>query len=752
MPRQRIAVGLVILMVWSGFTSAGCNTTSTTTAARGDVPAPAGASAPAAQAPAATPLLPPAPPSDIRDASQRLASATPKSAFDVDLKAAELGPDINRLFAFVRNDVRTEIYAGELRGARGTLIARAGNAWDKAALLADLLRHHGREVRFARGRLAPDRAAAQVARMFDEANRPSKAAPIALPDAVLAQGRALQARIESRWRRAHADLLAALDRGGVALGKSAPVPDAVLIDEASDHAWIEYRDGDRWIALDPAGAAQPGESAATPAETFAQIPDALTHRVTLRVKVEERRNQAVTEREAFVWTTTAAALHGANIVLAHRMDRTPLGRWLATPVLFVDGRAYGALAFSDAGLDVAAKTSDGLVADASKQVQGVGAVSGLFGQAAQPPTQPPAGGELTAVSLEVEFVDPSGHSDVVRRPLLDRLGADARKTKKEGTAPAAPLTVVDNVPRELGVLYGLAVTSGALDPSMVAAHVAPSLGVVDDSTALRALSPGQSQLPPDARARLKRVAESLPTVLSGAAQTFHVLSQRLAARVAPSDGTLLWYEAFPRVVIVSADPAAPAPSIDLRRNALRVVARNVPGDAIVRANLARGVLDGVIEDALVESSLAGVRSAVSVSTVAILDRAREQNIAVVSRADGRHVTVLPERSPSVGGSARSGWWQIDPATGETIGVLDNGLHGAQSWSEQAAINRAIAQPAARVIVAAPSAEQAYWAGYTAGAADAGSFNSGVVAGGLVGVIMVVLGATVAFLTIDKWGK
>jgi transglutaminase-like putative cysteine protease len=737
MPRQPIAAGLVVMMVVSAFTSTGCGRSPAVAATQ--------AAASSAAAPAVAVARPqPASPVDVRDAGTRLAALAPPSAFDVDRKATELGNDVPRLFGFVRDDVRTQIYAGVLRGARGTLIANAGNAWDKATLLAALLRHHGREVRFARGRLGADRAAALVTKMFDEAGRQRPVPAIALPDGVTAQAKAMQARIESRWRAAQADLLSALDRGGVALGRSAPVADSVLIEEAADHAWVEYRDGDRWIALDPAAAAQPGETATTAVETFAKVPDALQHRVTFRVKVEERRNQSLRERDAFVWTTTAAALHGANVLLANRTDRTPLGRWLATPTLFVDDQAYAALSFTDAGLDLSVGPG-AIVTDASRQVQGVDAISGMFGQPPAPVSQPPVGGELTAVSLEVEFTDPSGRSDVVRRSLLDRLGTAARAARKEGTAPAAPFTVTANIPLELTGYYACAVTSGALDPSLVAGHIASSLGVVNDSLSPeKRAAAADNRLPPDAQARLERTAGNLPAVLQGTAQAVHLLSQRLARRIVSPGGTLLWYEATPRLVVVSLDPTAAAPSIDLRRNPLRLIARNVAGDVIVRANLARGVLDGVIEDAVVESSLAGVQKAVSVSTVAILERAREQHIPVVTRSDGQQMTVLPETAPSIAGTSRSAWWRVDPATGETIGVLDNGLHGAQSWAEQRAIQREIDAAAARAIGDAAKAQQSYAAAYAAGY-RAGA-DAGLLAGGIIAAVMAVLAlAVVAFI-------
>jgi transglutaminase-like putative cysteine protease len=49
--------------------------------------------------------------------------------------AARLGYDPDALFAFVRDEIHYEAYAGVLRGAKGTLWARAGNAADQAVLL-----------------------------------------------------------------------------------------------------------------------------------------------------------------------------------------------------------------------------------------------------------------------------------------------------------------------------------------------------------------------------------------------------------------------------------------------------------------------------------------------------------------------------------------------------------------------------------------------------------------------------------------
>ena len=84
---------------------------------------------------------------------------TASDADPVGALAQDLNFDTDRIFRFVADDVRYEPYAGILRGARGTLAARAGNSLDKSLLLAALLDASLVRYRFARGPLDPTTAA-----------------------------------------------------------------------------------------------------------------------------------------------------------------------------------------------------------------------------------------------------------------------------------------------------------------------------------------------------------------------------------------------------------------------------------------------------------------------------------------------------------------------------------------------------------------------------------------------------------------
>jgi len=126
--------------------------------------------------PASSPPSPPTPglralaaPQNLSTNLERagqMARAAPAAGYDVSARARELGPDVDTVLTFVRDRVRYEVYAGVLRGPRGTLMTLAGNSYDKSALFGALLTAHGVRVRYARARLSEEQAGVLVSRMF----------------------------------------------------------------------------------------------------------------------------------------------------------------------------------------------------------------------------------------------------------------------------------------------------------------------------------------------------------------------------------------------------------------------------------------------------------------------------------------------------------------------------------------------------------------------------------------------------------
>jgi hypothetical protein len=645
---------------------------------------------------------------------KRIAESPEPSVFSVEKTADQIGNNPASLFAYVHDHVRTQIYRGVLRGARATLMGGAGNAWDQSLLLAAMLRHHGREVRFAHAQLSPEISAKIVDRMFADAARPGTpgSQPVQVPDSVRARHRSKLQQMQKDRLSAKADLLKALDRAGLSLGDSA-ASEQTLESEAGDHLFVEYHDGDRWVALDPVAAAAPGDSVASDQESFPEIPDAFYHHVTIRVMIEERHNGKLQQDEALQFPTTAAALHGEQVLLSHRFDHGITGEWRATPVLQIGDQAYGARTFREAGLVLQESNSrQDLIGQAHQAVGGLGKVTDLFNNSTTPSSTAPADG-FTAEYLDVEFIDPAKHSDTVRREMIDRIGAVARVNNKTGSAPLTPITTANDVPVELTGIYALAFAAGPLNPSLPLRRLSSAEGLIKDAEGLRQAGPSQNKpLSSEDLERLRRVLDGFPVLLQASAESVLAVSQGFAGSLRIHGSPTLFYESTPRLVIASSDLTSGV-ALDLRRNSLRGLSRKASASELVRANVARSVADAAIEgDVLRRKAEPGQLAAIN-----IFDQARTQHIPLIAVRGGAPVTSLqasdialarmagatpgslliaPERTPSANPS-HFAWWKLDPATGEAISVLDTGLNGFQEPVEEGTIEARVISPMAKTL-------------------------------------------------------
>ena len=257
--------------------------------------------------------------------------------------ALDLEYDADMIFRFVADEIRYEPYTGILRGAQGTLAARAGNSVDKALLLAALLDASLIQYRFARGPMdeasatritesmatdlggAREAAADPFVRGGEAIAATAPAAPTSGPLAALyeQQARAIEADGRTRLELARSRLgdtmtmlSDALVEAGVRLpaDTDVPLPGA----ETADHTWVEMRSGASWVNLDPTlAAAQPGVALTTASETLDRLPDDLRYGVAFDVLVERVEGGQLVTRSVLRYDDFADQLAGAPVTFSH---------------------------------------------------------------------------------------------------------------------------------------------------------------------------------------------------------------------------------------------------------------------------------------------------------------------------------------------------------------------------------------------------------------------------------------------------
>jgi len=179
----------------------------------------------------------------------------------------------------------------------------------------------------------------------------------------------------------------------------------------------------------------------------------------------------------------------------------------------------------------------------------------------------------------------------------------------------------------------------------------------------------------------------------------------LTSRVGMADGLVSRnYFDSPRVQIAELTAAADtlAIGLDLRRDSARTLVTGLRPDLAFNVQVWRGVVDGTLERYLIEymsSSADGKGTGGSmVSTSSLFESARASNKPAVLfaengtmpgsalTADTRarieesvaagHVLVAPQQPAVIGGAKRYAWWQVNPRSGETIAVADDGRRAA----------------------------------------------------------------------------
>ena len=583
--------------------------------------------------------------------------------------AQALGKDPVRIFNYVRDGIAFELYAGALRGPRGTLLALAGNSVDRASLLASLLQQSGHKVRFAHGTLSPEDATRLVTSMWTSRTAAPQPAGTTSTSALSAAG-ATFASAANRDYRAISELLQRASPDVM----SGPVPTLQqLAVEALTHYWVQWMKDGEWTDLDPSFAdSAPGRAHAAPTGTSDTLPDSLFHRVAIRVQVEEFTGLQREVREVLSTTIRAADLPAVDVFFSHLPENWTESSSLETavvsaleetgrvaPVLVVGERAITGRAFQQQ----------------PSPTTGLSGLGGMLAGRGSREAVPLA----TAEWFEFDFIAPDGGKQTIARDVFDVLGPSRRRSvatltaddiKGLTSAPAAgPLTK-----RFYSLLFS---TGRIVEGHLMATSASGAAGSMKIDAALRRL-----------------------------AITMQAVSDVMTARLMEQEKNLHIYLDSPRLTIVELQEAPAGKvrvSIDLRRDTHRTVTRDGNRSTVISASVARGVVASTLERLLLDYAVAqgnsgADRPSLAISASALFEAAAAQQVPLVLlparraelgagmpadalariEADSAAglLTLAPSRALMIAGVPRWAWWRIDPRTGVTTGVTDDGLHGS----------------------------------------------------------------------------
>lgn len=589
-----------------------------------------------------------------------------RAAFDLDELAMELFfEDAEGIAAWVTDNVAYQPYRGLLRGAQGTLRARAGNALDQAVLLASLLGQAGYDVRVALGTLDDAQAAellgttaAAPARDYGELESRLRAALPSMDWDLFFAAQPDADRSAETAELAGA-LGAALADAGVQLASAGPD----LLAEAAEYAWVEYRlgDGEAWAAAHPAAPFVAGAEPEVAERLEGGVPEALQHRVRFEVLVEVLEGDELTVRPVMpAWERPAANADGVVISYSNVPNTAAMEADLPTVLAesefwvptFMGGVPEGAQAFDMMGAlltpEDAANPMAGVVRNVRRGFSD--AIGGLGGMGGEPTGEAVA---LTAQWLVVTLVAPGGEEREFRRTVFDRIGAEAREagavTTAAMTREEAELRLLTE--HRLMIFPGATPRDFLLDEYLE--QVLASEPLLERALALRyGVEPERG------------LAESL----AQGSPVEHLLTMALFDQ-GPA-GQLSW-RAEPGLLMFSdglagsVEEARIVSRLDIVNNSRRTLGAGGPASM-----LAQGVWETLTERDLLgdrrhnTANFRGDLTVVEPFGAAPAGLSAEARRNLQRDLDLGYAALVP--------AGADAWWRVDPTTGETLGITADG--------------------------------------------------------------------------------
>lgn len=609
------------------------------------------------------------------DAIASTQATLPRDRTDPATVVAANDGDPVRLHAFVRTQTRFVAYEGRLRGALGTLLDRTGNSVDRALLLQELLRVAGYEARLVQAEL-PDAQRQELLGLLG--------APVATPATTTPPA-------DSNTEATPA-LLASAD--AIAAGLRKLVPHLVARPHVGErhHHWVQYREGEKWLDLDPT-LAQPDARRVDPTGDGTPTPDS-TQRVQLQLTVERWQDGKLLESTlhsaAFAATDTplrssmltflpVAVKQGKAIqrtfTTGDQLAKVLLAETAWCPVL-LDGNSNGRLArmFDDAGIVHALPTGLSGAAELGN------ATRSLFGGLAGGDDGAAPASVLTALFADFTLQLPNEPRQRLRRPLFDSLGPVRRASAASKPLPRPQWTDAERLLRgqDLAGTHDTLLAFASLPFDVYVQRWAQRLldnrgavlafaGGSTDAAVIDAAANGNSMRTLELFAAGRAPAADADLVV-GEPQIYRRIVRPLAR---PGDSTLdcqvisdlCWNRLQMARATTNGQPALHHGVLDTLLERLVVLRDSEPGPGDTTAALFAAAAAANIEPMLLQKT--------DDARLAVLPEVARAHIA--ADLDAGFFVIAPGKAVAIGGEARLGWWRIDPHTGHTVGAMDTGL-------------------------------------------------------------------------------
>ncbi len=593
-----------------------------------------------------------------------------RSQFDTEVLLEKHSYDEAEIIRFVQENIAFEDYNGVLRGVKGTLRSRAGNSIDQALLLASLLKDIGADARIVEGVMSPDELTELVVQKRADAPgvfgqtistaQQNKASQENSVFPVPAQVTSITAQIVEAMQEQDGDFAA---------------HQLANNNEPTAYFWVEYRDSasSPWSAVHPVlttGDASPPE--VKPIRYFADsIGEELQQRVSVQAFIDRSWNgKTETLAVTKLYEYPAANLSGRtfsysvipNVDLGEAAgDDVRAQELLSKATLFFPVFDFGSptsdMAFDTTGNTLAAEDAS---SDKAAIFQTVG---GKFGDVA----------DALDTGGKDNSTDSKPQRHVTRHWLKFTIQQPGQEPKVIIRDIAQWHDSEDQFKQSLSRIAYFRVETGAVAPAEF----------LDQN--LRAMKQSiRTAMLPLTRKSLSDAALQF----SLDAELFLFASDIIARR---QSGQISYRDA-PAIVA----RYAPFGRIDLDREGFDIISspRRVlsagTGQLLPAASIASGVIDTWLEyklfageewlkDSAFEKLDGRMKSGESLTLLSAASSKSINQIPQPGRAfiqrdiDNQSLVLFP-------GDAKQcdSWWRVDPLSGETIGMLDNGWGAASS--------------------------------------------------------------------------